>query len=180
MDDQDFEAKLFRPVDKYGDKYVEHLLEQYKLYLNSAEKISDRRQAANTFFLGLNTAFLSLLAWIKTKPETGSSLVFIAASFSGAIVCYFWYRMMRSYRDLNGAKFMVIHAIEKRLPLSMYDVEWDIVERGQNRGKYWPFSHIEMKVPAIFIVIYCIVLASESARLLIYLVTLVSHWLLHR
>ena len=109
-----------------------------------------------------------------------TTIVSRAASLSGALVCYFWYRMMRSYRDLNSAKFKVIHAIEKRLPLSMYDTEWDIVEHGQNRSKYWPFSHIEMKVPAIFIVIYCVVLASESVRLLIYLGTLVSHWLLHR
>lgn len=177
MDDQEFEAKLFRPTDKYGDKYVEHLLEQYKLYLSSAEKISDRRQTANTFFLGLNTAFLSLLAWVNTKPETGSSLVFIAASLSGAIVCYFWYRMMRSYRDLNTAKFKVIHAIERRLPLSMYDAEWDVLQYGQNRGKYWPFSHIEMKVPWIFIAIYTVVLASEALRLVTRVVALALHWL---
>ena len=33
------------------------------------------------------------------------------------LLCYLWYRIIRSYRDLNSAKFKVIHAIEHQLPL---------------------------------------------------------------
>lgn len=40
----------------YGEKYKEHLFEQYKLYCESAEKISDRRQNANNYFITINTA----------------------------------------------------------------------------------------------------------------------------
>ena len=36
--------------DQYGDKYIEHLLEQYKIYISGVERISDRRQKANEFF----------------------------------------------------------------------------------------------------------------------------------
>ncbi len=34
----------------YGDKYIEHLLEQYKIYLSAIEKKSDRRQKQMSFF----------------------------------------------------------------------------------------------------------------------------------
>jgi hypothetical protein len=38
-----------------------------------------------------------------------------------------WYRLVRSYKDLNSAKFKVIHEIEKSLPISPYDAEWEAV-----------------------------------------------------
>ena len=40
--------------EKYGEKYKEHLLEQYKLYVEMADRISGRRQTANSFFLSIN------------------------------------------------------------------------------------------------------------------------------
>jgi len=165
MISDELEKKLFRDTAQYGDKYVEHLLEQYKLYLASAEKISDRRQTANSFFLGLNTALLGLLGWLHTSQNTKSDVLFVAASVAAGLICFFWYRMMRSYRDLNSAKFEVIHAIEKRLPLSMYDVEWDVLQRGTDRSKYWPFSHIEMNVPLVFIGIYPVIILAELVRM---------------
>jgi len=158
MDKGKIEEKLFAlPVEKYGDKYIEHLLEQYKIYINSAEKISDRRQKNNEFFLGLNTALVALLGFVSAKLDAGQACyIFLLASAAGIVICYYWYRIIRSYKGLNGGKFDVIHLIEKRLPLALYDTEWEILGRGENRKKYWPFTHIEFKIPWVFIVIYLI------------------------
>ena len=44
--------KLFINSEKeYGNDYKNHFLEQYKMYLESIEKTSDRRQSANNYFL---------------------------------------------------------------------------------------------------------------------------------
>jgi len=156
MKPEDIEKKLFALESaKYGDKYVEHLLEQYKIYVESADKISDRRQRTNEFFLGLNTALVALLGFISSRIGEGQlALLFCFAAVGGITVCYLWYRIIRSYKGLNRGKFAVIHAIESRLPLSLFDAEWEILERGDNREVYWPFTHIELKVPWIFILIY--------------------------
>ena len=156
MKPEDIEKKLFASANrKYGDKYTEHLLEQYKLYIESAERISDRRQKANEFFLGLNTALVALLGFVATKTEQGGVAVILTLSaFAGITVCYLWYRIIRSYKGLNGGKFDVIHAIEARLPLALYDTEWEALGRGKNKEIYWPFTHIELWVPRIFIAIY--------------------------
>ena len=46
------DSQLFQnSKDEYGEDYASHLLEQYKLYVESAENISDRRQNANNFFI---------------------------------------------------------------------------------------------------------------------------------
>ena len=70
--------------------------------------------------------------------------------------CYLWFRIVVSYKGLNSGKFKVIHAIEARLPLALYDTEWEMLGRGKSKKIYWPFTHIELLVPWIFIAIYTI------------------------
>ncbi|MBS1683188.1 MAG: hypothetical protein JSS76_00425 [Bacteroidetes bacterium] len=160
MKPEDIEKKLFvSDSAKYGDKYIEHLLEQYKIYVNSSEKISDRRQKTNEFFLGLNSALVALLGFVLTKTFiTETTAIVLLSSIAGAIICYLWYRMISSYKGLNGGKLKVIHAIEARLPLALYDTEWDVLARGEDKQVYWPFTHIELLVPWIFISIYLILI----------------------
>ena len=68
-----------------------------------------------------------------------------------------WYRLVRSYRDLNSAKFTVIHEIEKKLPISPYDAEWEAVGRGSNSRLYLPFTHVEIFIPWVFLVLHFVV-----------------------
>lgn len=160
MTQEEIQKMLFVAESKmYGDKYIEHLLEQYKIYITAAEKISDRRQRANEFFLTLNTSLVSVLGFIiaKTQQHIATSTV-IFASAAGTIMCYLWYRMVLSYKGLNGGKFKVIHTIETRLPMALYDTEWEMLGRGKNKKLYWPFTHIELWVPWIFILIYTVLL----------------------
>ncbi len=153
-------GKLFISAsEKYGEKYIEHLLDQYRLYVNAAEKISDRRQKTNEFFLALNTALIGFLGFIITKTGSDENQVILfIASIAGAVMCYLWFRIVISYTSLNSAKYEVIHTIEERLPLALYDTEWEVLGRGKDRRKYWPFSHIEKYVPWIFICLYAILL----------------------
>lgn len=162
MKKEDIEKILFISAsDKYGDKYIEHLLDQYKIYINATEKISDRRQKTNEFFLGLNTALLALLGFIATKTSQSEITIMLGVSaIAGITMCYLWYRIIASYKGLNSAKFKVIHAIEMRLPLALYDTEWEMLGRGEDKKVYWPFSHIELHVPKIFIAIYIALIIS--------------------
>lgn len=171
MNNKNLENKLFVSTsDKYGDKYIEHLLEQYKIYINSAEKISDRRQKSNEFFLGLNSILVALLGLAATRAN-GLEItnLLILSSIAGTTLCYLWYRIIYSYRCLNSGKFKVIHAIERRLPLALYDTEWEALGRGNNKKIYWPFSHIELFVPWIFIMIYFIILLTNLYPLIEYI-----------
>lgn len=154
-----FEERLFVSAStKYGDKYIEHLLEQYKIYITSAEKISDRRLKTNEFFLTLNTALVALLGWITGSESNETNALIFLAAVSGTSMCYLWYRIVKSYDGLNEGKFKVIHLIESRLPLALYDAEWETIGRGKDRKKYWPFTHIESKIPWIFIGLYALLL----------------------
>ena len=51
--------------DKYGDNYQAHLLEQYKLYVEMADRISQRREQSNRFYAGLVSAIVALLVLVQ-------------------------------------------------------------------------------------------------------------------
>ena len=157
MDDLPEEKLLGAAEATYGEKYRDHLLEQYKLYLGMADKISDRRQSANTFFLTVNSALVALF----TVPGLGTTTWHVTVSLAGAVISYTWYRLIRSYSDINSGKFKVVHRIETYLPIRLFDAEWVILGEGKNPKKYLPFSRIEMRLPWVFMVIYLFMLISR-------------------
>lgn len=138
----------------YGDNYQAHCLEIYKLYVQMADNISARRQSANSFFLAVNTAIIGVVGYVG---GTGGDWNW-AVSLAGLILCYAWYRLVRSYKDLNSGKFKVVHEIEKELPLSPYDAEWEALGRGKDASLYLPFTRIEIWVPRVFGALHGIVL----------------------
>jgi hypothetical protein len=45
-------------------------IEQYKLYLELLDKVSERRQSANSFFLSINTGLCALLGYMFSKDAS--------------------------------------------------------------------------------------------------------------
>jgi hypothetical protein len=158
MDTDKMNKKLLnKSKQKYGENYYSHYFDQYKIYVESAEKISDRRQNANNFFLTINTVLISIFGLsfqIKTLENIGWVKILLA--LLGLIICIIFWFLLRAYKQLNSGKFKVIHEIEQALPLSIYDYEWKILGEGKNKKIYYPFSHIELFIPWIFGLIYLI------------------------
>jgi len=143
------------PIAAYGPDYRGHLLEQYKLYVQMADKISDRRQAANSYALTINTALVTVLAaLLSTHPAWMPSIAYVVVSACGIVLCFTWRRLIRSYQDLNSGKFKVVHEIEKLLPVRPYDCEWTMVGRGKVKELYLPFTHVERVIPTVFASLY--------------------------
>lgn len=138
----------------HNEKWYSHLLDQYKLYVEMADRISQRRTTANQYFLAVNTAILGFVGYLTVK-DTNEHHWLIA--LAGVALTYLWYVIITSYRNLNTAKWAVVHEIEKRLPIRPYDAEWKYVDRGTNPILYRPLSHVESLVPWIFMVLHAIV-----------------------
>lgn len=154
------ESALFK-VDKaeYGTNFDAHYLEQYKLYVEMADRISSRRQSANSFFLSVNTAVVAIIGYVQLgQAPVASQAFYWLVSIAGMALCYTWYRLIRSYKDLNSGKFKVVHALEQRLPVAPYDAEWESLERGKNPNLYHPFTRVEMVVPWVFFLLHASVL----------------------
>jgi hypothetical protein len=135
----------------------ENYLELYKLAVEMADRISARRGVANSFFLTVNTGIVAVLA---------SRDVRWYLAVAGIVFSVTWWALLRSYRELNSAKFEVILVMEERLPVRLYGDEWDRlrtepVRFGVRRGillpwlrQYRELGRVERVVPWVFVVIY--------------------------
>lgn len=154
----EYRKPLFRNDDDYPpDRLADHRMEQYKLYVEMADRISSRRQSANSFFLTLNTTIVALVSYLGLGEQNNRWYWLVATA--GIVLSYMWYRLVRSYKDLNTAKFKVIHEIESKLPMAPYDAEWEAVGRGKAPELYLPFTRIEIYVPWIFLVLHAVVVS---------------------
>ena len=133
------------------------VFEQYKLYVEMADRISQRRMGANTFFISVNTLLFTATALLENAPIFWKALI----GFLGCVLCFAWFFILDSYRQLNAGKFKVIHEIEKLLPLSSYAYEWEVLSEGEGKGKYWPLSHVEKIVPVVFFFAYIAFIAYQ-------------------
>jgi hypothetical protein len=89
----------------------------------------------------------------------------LAVAASGVVICYSWYRLVLLYSGLNTGKFKVVHALESKLPSAPYEAEWISLGEGKNPLFYLPFTHVETKIPWVFVVLYAAFAAWNSIQL---------------
>jgi hypothetical protein len=146
-----------KPKNYQGD-YNQHLLEQYKVAVQMADKISDRRSLANTYFMSINSTTIVVGAVITGYLNVlGATLWVYLIATVGLFLTYFWYRIVESYKQLNSGKFKVIHNIETRLPTSIFDGEWEILARGKDYAVYRPLTETELMIPMLFARFYLVI-----------------------
>lgn len=134
---------------EYGELYKSHQFEQYKMFVSSAEKISEMRFNSNKFFITINSLIVTLFGIFLEKLSWAVWIV----PFLGIGISLLWVKSIKNYSDLNSAKFRVINKIEDDLPLDPYNKEWDILK---NNKKYKTLSHTEQYIPCLFIIAYII------------------------
>jgi len=138
-----------------GEKYQAAILEQYKIYVEMADRISARRGLTNTFFLTFNTLIFTTAGVFWLDRPTASTWFLIFPTVVLLAQCAAWYWLLRSYRQLNSAKYAVVGALEERLPASPYwSAEWTALGKGKDRSRYWPLTHLELWIPVLFGVAY--------------------------
>lgn len=129
----------------------------YQLAVEMADRISARRGTANSFFLSVNTGLAALL---------GSTEMRWYVAVAGMVFCATWWALLKSYRELNTAKFEIILAMEERLPVRVYADEWDRLKKSPSQverrrdaissrfAQYRELGRVERIVPGVFVLIY--------------------------
>jgi hypothetical protein len=146
-----------KPND-FGAEYIPHLLDQYRLAVEMANFISERRSQANKFFMSINSTLIGVGAVVSGYLTIfGATLWIWLISAVGLLMTYYWYRIVESYDQLNTGKFLVIHEIETKLPLAISHSEWKALGEGENEGLYRPFTRTEILIPRLFAWFYVVI-----------------------
>ncbi len=139
---------LRHSVDDYAGSFHTDLLEQYKLYVQSAENVSARRVQSSRYLLTLNAAIVALYGIQSTGIGQSSWILLIPVI--GILVSVLWFLIIKSHADLNRVKFDIIHELEEHLPAAVYQYEWQVIAESQDRG-YRAVTTIERGVPILFV-----------------------------
>lgn len=142
------------PAPKESSEARAERLEIYKLLVEMADRVSQRRQAANSFYLSVNTLLVGGSAYLGTLQPNARNIVVIAVA--GIAICALWLRNIWSYKTLNDAKFAVIHEVEENLVAKPFHDEWAKLNPKGDGKRHTPFHKVESVVPWIFIGVYVV------------------------
>lgn len=140
------------------------VFEIYKLCVEMADRVSARRTAANSFFLTIHTGLLATIGLFgsgATAVLNKREFFLVLGTVAGFILSAAWWLLLKSYRDLNGAKFQVINSMETTFPVKPFTQEWRILKEDQVkswRTRYAEQGWVERSVPAVVGVLYLLVL----------------------
>ena len=137
----------------------QELLEIYKLHAELADSVSKQRATANRFYI-LILSGLAVLFSTFLQRKDGIPLGWLMVSFGlfGLLLAVAWHGVIRSYRQLNTAKFKTLHELEERLAYPFFKREWDLLAKGTDRKIYQQLTVVESRVPIIFGVFFAILL----------------------
>lgn len=143
------------------------IVEQYKTYIESADRNSDRRINTNNFYIVLNSMIITGLGMFIDNT-TMSILLFVL----GILFSIIWCINLINYKNISSCKYNIINEIENMLPIRMFKYEWEKLDTGKNIKKYIPVTDLEKIIPIIFILIYIILISikvSEKIDIIIVL-----------
>ncbi len=133
-------------------------LELYKLHAELADRVSQRREAANRLHIGILSA-LGVVASVFVKIGTTESLdfVFLAVGILGLVVSTSWWAVIRSYRQLNSGKFKVLDELEDEIVFPFFRREWEVLKTGK-KNRYWELTNVESFLPVVFGILFVAVI----------------------
>ena len=134
----------------------DQLLEIYKLHAELADRVSQRREGANRLYVSLLSGFLVFLAALLRfgSGELSMSALLLFSGIIGMAISGSWYIVIRSYRQLNRQKFATLHELEQKQDYPFFRREWELLERGRNRNRYWKLTVVETFLPTIFFLLF--------------------------
>ena len=132
----------------------EVLLSIYRLHVEMADRVSQRREGANRLFVTLLSAMIVLMATVL-RFRSGLEVVpvkfvVLVLTLTVLSLAASWFIVIRSYRQLNTGKFDVLQKLEEKLPFAFYRMEWERLGEGKDWEKYWKLTVVETFLPIIF------------------------------
>ena len=118
----------------------EEKFEQYKLFIESPEKNSDKRITQNNIYLTINIAFIS---YISTKVLDLKQNIIM--TIIGILICIVWLCTINNYAKRNKVKFEIINESEYG---TLYKEEWKRINILTSLTTYEKISSV------IFIILY--------------------------
>ncbi len=136
--------------------------DEYKLYYESTEKVTDRRLATNAWNYAVCTAIMvaiaALASWSLSRPDfrliTIVAILMLAGM--GMLLCTLWIGQIRDFKALNNAKFEVLNAMaplvqfganDDRISATPFAREWEILKSKEATQEVYTTHIVALRTP---------------------------------
>jgi|SRR5690348_2862795 len=169
------EPKSGVPTVSKKDFSQELKFQQYRLFVDTAERNSDRRASTQRFYTAMHTSLLTLLIVVGGYGLLGQNTsldgqrpdgsvvanqvqapIVIAACVIGVMLAILWHAHLQAFRRLSAAKFKIINDMEEDMPYQAFMREWEALngaDPGMKR-RHVQLTALERVVPLIAILFY--------------------------
>lgn len=169
-----------------------HSFDEFKLYYDSTEKVTDRRLDTNRWNYSICIAILIAIATITNWSLTNTKLLWVGLAadvllcLMAVLFCALWIGQIRDFKNLNNAKFTVLNEMAPKVEFDAgnpgaivsfcpFDKEWvklnelnALQEVGQSNLVALKSSNIEYFIPKAFAALFLSVLLALGAVVINY------------
>lgn len=173
--------------------------DEFKLYYESTEKVTDRRLSANTWNYSICIGILIAIAAI-VKWSVGNTFFYVGLTaiillcLMAVLFCSLWLGQINDFKYLNDAKFKVLNQMASRIEFDLahpdqmrsfcpFEKEWEIlkkeekaVEIGQRKIIALKSSSIEYFMPQAFRILFLLVGVAALFSILMNWTFFVNSW----
>ncbi|MEI6544337.1 MAG: hypothetical protein WCL60_12535 [Methylococcales bacterium] len=164
-----------------------HSFDEFKLYYDSTEKVTDRRLDTNRWNYSIGIAILVAIATITNWSLSNPKLLWVGLaadvllSLMAILFCVLWIGQIRDFKNLNNAKFNVLNEMAPKIEFDTanpgtitsfcpFDKEWAklnelnaLQEVGRSNLIALKSSNIEYFIPKTFAALFLTILISLVA-----------------
>ena len=133
--------------------------DEYTLFAESTQRMSERRQAATQTYLTANTVIAAALGFLlKDMAFPGWGLVLVSLPFFlvGVLACIIWHKIITQYKALAAWRYRQLIEMEQAIPEShrFYLKEWEDFYKPRVEKGGFSFSGLELWLPRLFLGLY--------------------------
>ena len=160
FDKLDDEQHLFKKKKhEYDGNYVSDLLDQYKMYVNLTDRINERIQQSQSFFLSINTFAVGALGYTTLEygingEHPDITIMLLVASVLATVFSVTWSISIVLHRKHRRRRFKVINLIEERLPLALFYTETKLLESEGGLKLHFIHTRLETIAHILLVVVY--------------------------
>lgn len=174
--------------------------DEFKLYYESTEKVTDRRLSANTWNYSICIAIIVAIAGIVKWSADTVALFYISLmavlilSIMAILFCSLWLGQIADFKYLNNAKFKVLNEMAPLIEFSLdhpnqitsfcpFEKEWKTLEEvkaaveiGRRQIVALKSSNIEYFIPQAFRVIFFLISMAVLLAVIFNWASFINSW----
>lgn len=142
----------FTSIKSENDQYI--AFEQYKILIESINKINDTRESSNNFWIGANSLGVSVLAYLRDAQnihQYHKSFLLVTIIIIGMIFCLSWLSYLWTIKKSVETKSELLIKLEKNFPIPIFSKVFSLSKEKAGKAA---LTVKEMLVPSLFLAGY--------------------------